>query len=192
MRKKILVISGNPKPNSLSENLAHAYVKAATTTHDVRFVSLAELEFDPNLHMGYTKNQPLEIDLMRVQDHIHWSNHLVIITPIWWGGIPAKLKGLFDRSFLPGFAFKYIKGKTLPQKLLSGKTARIIMTMDTPPWYYVIFQGAPALKQLKITTLHFSGFRKIKSNLFGPVINASDQSHLKWLNKATRLGQKGA
>ena len=49
---------------------------------------------------------------------------MVIFTPIWWGALPAKLKGLIDRTFLPGFAFQYEEGKLMPKQLLKGRTAR--------------------------------------------------------------------
>lgn len=191
MAKKILVISGNPKAQSFCEHLAETYALAAADKHSVKIVKLAELNFDPDLTHGYRQHQPLEADLLAFQADIQWAEHVVIITPIWWGGIPAKFKGLIDRTFLSGFAFQYEKGKSIPAKLLRGKTSRIIMTMDTPPWYYKWFQGSPALKQLDTATLVFSGFKRAKSNMWGPVIGAREAQLQQWRAQAQRLGSLG-
>ena len=33
-------------------------------------------------------------------DSLTWAEHVVLILPMWWGGLPAKTKGLFDRTLL--------------------------------------------------------------------------------------------
>lgn len=191
MAKRILVLSGNPKENSYSNRLAEAYMAAAQRSHEVRIHRIADMEFDPDLDAGYGRDKCLEPDLAAFQESVRWANHLFITTPVWWGALPAKLKGVFDRTFLPGFAFKYQKGKLIPDKLLKGKTARIVMTMDTPPWYYKLFQGAPALKQLKVATLEFCGFDRVRNNMLGPVISSNQQQRVQWLEMVARLGAKG-
>jgi len=191
MAKRILVLSGNPKAVSFSGQLAEAYKDAAQRGHEVRIHRVADMAFDPDLDAGYARDKHLEPDLAAFQDSVRWADHLLITTPVWWGALPAKLKGVFDRTFLPGFAFKYQKGKLIPDKLLTGKTARIVMTMDTPPWYYSLFQGAPALKQLKIATLEFCGFARVRSNMLGPVISSDAARRAQWLEKVGRLGDEG-
>lgn len=191
MSKRILVLSGNPKPDSFSDALANRYVESARQHHAVRIHKISSMDFDPNLNVGYASDQCLEPDLLAFQHSVQWADHLLITTPIWWGAVPAKLKGLFDRTFLPGFAFKYMKGKTIPAKLLTGKTARIVMTMDTPTWYYRHFQGAPALRQLKTATLEFCGFNDVRNNMFGPLISANENKRTQWLESVDRLGAAG-
>jgi len=191
MTKRILVLSGSPKSSSFSEQLAESYATAASEHHEVRVLKISEMQFNPDLSAGYHQSQALEEDLIVFQTAIEWAEHLVITTPIWWGTLPAKFKGVFDRAFLPGFAFSYEKGKTIPKKLLKGKTARILMTMDTPTWYYRYVQGAPALKQLKITTLGFCGFKGIRSHMLGPMISANDSQKDQWIQMAHRLGLGG-
>lgn len=191
MQKKILVICGNPKAQSFCGQLADLYAQAAADTHSVKTTKLTELNFDSDLVAGYGEPQLLEADLQAFQADIQWADHVVIITPIWWGGIPAKFKGLIDRTFLPGFAFQYEKGKSIPAKLLLGKTSRIIMTMDTPPWYYKWFQGSPILKQLDTCTLVFSGFKRAKTHMLGPVMNAKEPQLQQWREQVKRLGSLG-
>ena len=137
MSKRVLVILGHPGTHSFCSALADSYIAAAKdASHDVRVMRLGDLRFDPVLREGYQQVQALEPDLLQAQANIHWAEHLVLVYPIWWGGIPALLKGFFDRILLPGFAFQYREGKAFPAKLLKGRSAHLLVTMDTPPWYY--------------------------------------------------------
>lgn len=111
----------------------------------MRQLKLGEMQFDPILRDGYNHSQTLEPDLLEAQRQIHWAEHLVFVYPVWWGGIPALLKGFFDRVFLPGFAFKYRNRSQLWDKLLKGRTADLLVTLDTPPWYFRWIYGAPAI-----------------------------------------------
>lgn len=188
MSKRVLVLAANPKQHSFANDLAKAYTDSASDHHEVRLLTLSDMQFSLDLSGGYAEEHAMEPALTEFQASVEWCDHLVIVTPIWWGSLPAKLKGLFDRAFLPGFAFQYEKDKLVPKKLLTGKTARIIMTMDTPPWYYWLIQGAPATKQLKITTLKFVGFHSVKTKMIGPIISSSKASRAKWVRDVSKLG----
>lgn len=188
MSKRILVLAANPKTDSFISYLAEAYASSAEEKHEVQLLKISDMEFNLDLSGGYTDKHSMEDSLKSFQVSLEWCDHLVIFTPIWWGSLPAKLKGLIDRTFLPGFAFQYEKGKLIPKKLLQGKTARIVMTMDTPPWYYVLIQGAPAIKQLKVATLKFVGFNSVKSKMIGPIISSTKESRAKWIDDVSKLG----
>ena len=187
MSKRVLVLAANPKGNSFISHLAEAYASAAEEKNEVQLLKISDMEFSLDLSSGYAEEHHMEDSLKSFQASLEWCEHLVVFTPIWWGSLPAKLKGLIDRTFLPGFAFQYQKGKLIPKKLLEGKTARIVMTMDTPPWYYFLIQGAPAVKQLKTTTLKFVGFNSVKSKMIGPVINSTKEARVKWVNDVSKL-----
>jgi len=190
MSKKILVINGNPKESSFCHELAEQYVVSGQRNHEVKVVSVSELKFDLDLHSGYDKVQSLEPDLAEFQSLVKWAEHVVFILPVWWGGMPAKLKGLIDRTFLSGFAFKYQDGKTIPDKLLRGRSADIILTMDTPPLYYRWVQGNPIYKQLKRTVLEFCGITVRPAMYIGPVISSSKQQRTKWGEQVFELAAK--
>lgn len=191
--KRILIINGNSKDHSLCHSLAEAYEKGARETrNEVHLVHLSKLSFDAIFRSGYQNEQPLEPDLEHLQNEIRWAEHLVFVYPTWWGTVPALLKGALDRIFLPGFAFKYRKGNPLPEKLLKGKTARLIVTMDAPPWYYKLVYGAPGTKMMKRTVLEFCGIKPVKVTEFGPVLNSKEQQRARWLAKAETLGAQAA
>lgn len=64
------------------------------------------MNFNPNLEFGYRKRMELEPDLIDSQERIIWSEHIVIVYPVWWGSFPAIMKGFFDRTLLAPFSYK--------------------------------------------------------------------------------------
>ena len=104
--------------------------------------------------------------------------------------MPAVMKGFFDRVFLPGFAFKYRDNSPLWDKLLKGRTAHLIVTMDTPIWYYRWIYHRPGHNQMKRTILGFCGVDVVKISEFAPVISSSQQQRENWIAKVKNLGLK--
>ena len=193
MPDRILVILGHPAAASFCAALADTYTHSAKSAgHEVRVLRLGELDFDPILHNGYAQIQALEPDLLSAQADILWATHLTFVFPIWWGGIPALLKGFIDRIFLPGFAFKYRAGKAFPDKLLQGRTAHLLVALDTPPWYYRWFYRMPGIHQMRKTTLAFCGIKPTQTLLFGPVLGSTPTQREKWLQQAGALVGKGS
>lgn len=188
--KKVLVINANPKQESLCQSLAEHYASIAGEKHDIKQLNIADMSFDMDLQQGYDKVMPLEEDLKGFQQLVTWAEHIVIVSPVWWGTVPAKFKGIIDRTFLPGFAFKYNEGKSVPEKLLSGRTSELIFTLDTPPFWYKLVQGNPIYKQLKRTILSFSGIKNQSSTYFGPVLNASEDRRKTWFDSVSKQAAK--
>lgn len=187
--KRLLVINGNPKEQSLCKALSESYVAGVKKSgFHVDLINLGDSSFDPILKSGYESNQNLEDSLEEIKVKIQNSEHVVFVFPVWWGSVPAVLKGALDRIFLPGFAFKYKKGDLLPKRLLKGRTARIIVTMDTPVWYYKLIYGSPATKMMKKTVLEFCGFSPVKVTEFGAVLKSGDDKRKKWIAKVNRYG----
>lgn len=188
--KKVLIIQGNPVSTSYNGALAEAYRKGAVAAGaEVRMITLNELNFNMNLEGGYRDKLPLEPDLRQAQEAIKWAEHLVWVFPIWWGGPPALMKGFIDRIFMPGYAFKYQKGKPLPDQLLKGRTARLITTMDGPSWYFKWFQGEPAHKMMKYSTFRLTGIKPVRTTTVGQVGKQTEAQRKKWLAKIEQLGR---
>lgn len=191
MAKKIVIINGHPNKASLNYGLAAAYKKGALANNsEVEEITISELQFNPNLEFGYQKRTELEPDLLAAWEKIKWADHLVWIHPVWWGGLPALMKGFIDRLFLPGLAFQYRENSIFWDKLLKGKTAHIITTLDQPSWYYRLVYSRPSINQLKKSTLHFCGIKKVKVSYFGIVKNSKDEVRQKWIAKAELMGKQ--
>lgn len=190
MKKRILVIDANPKQASFCDALAKSYSQSCNSECEVHTLSLSAITFDPNLTNGYEKEQRLEADLVDFQTQLQRAEHIVLFIPVWWGGLPAKFKGLIDRTFLPGFAFQYQPNKTIPDKLLKGRTAEVIFTLDTPAWYYRFIQGSPVKKQLKHTILGFCGINVRSTDYIGPIVTSSPEQRKKWLKQIAKKAMK--
>lgn len=188
MTQRILILLGHPSSDSFCAALARHYQDSARQAgHEVRTLHLGDLDFDPILRQGYRQPHPLEPDLLEAQQAITWASRLVLVFPIWWGGIPALLKGFLDRVLLPGFAFRYKNGSPFPEKLLAGRHAHLLVTMDTPPWYYRWVYAMPGLHQMRRTTLAFCGIRPEKTLTFGPLLSSTPRQRQAWLEQARTL-----
>ena len=190
--KKILIIDAHPNNESYCSSLSTLYEEQATNSgHEVKKLAFREMKFDLNLHEGYKNLPPLESDLILAQDMISWCNHLVIVYPNWWSSMPALLKGFFDRCFLPGFAFQYQKDNPLWEKLLSEKSARIIVTSDSPHWYNKIIHLNSPIRIVKNRILKFNGFNPVRVTPLGGVRSSTEKKRTKWNKKIKSLGEKG-
>jgi putative NADPH-quinone reductase len=109
------------------------------------------------------------------------AEHLVLIFPIWWGSMPALMKGFFERIFLPGFAFEYQEKSPFPRKLLTGKTSESIVTMDTPAWYYKWILGNAGVKLLKNSILGFCGVKNKRTTYLAVIKTSDERQRQKWL-----------
>ena len=189
---RITVIHANPDPESFGRALSEAYADAARTArHEVRDIVLSELSFDPILHHGYREIQPLEPDLIRAQEDIKWAQHLVFQYPTWWGSTPALLKGFLDRVFLPGWAFKFRDNGRLWDKLLAGRSARLIVTMDTPGVYDRLVYRAASRRAMSHAVLRFCGVKPVRVTTFASVKYATPEKRGAWIDQTRSLGAAG-
>lgn len=188
--KKITIINGHPDRESFNHALSEAYRKGAMESGvQISRINLMDLRFNPDLQFGYRKRMDLEPDLTRAIEKIRSADHLVWIHPVWWGGFPARMKGFIDRVFLPGIAYESIPGSIRWKKLLSGRSARIITTLDQPGWYYRLVYGRPSVNQLRRSILHFCGIRPVRVSYFGIVKTSRPRQREKWLKRAYHLGK---
>ncbi len=192
MKKKFLIFDGHPDENSFCAAIAGAYAKGVQGDEvELQILALRNLKFDLNLRHGYRKIQELEPDLVEAQKKIKWCEHLVVIYPIWWGSMPALMKGFFDRCLLPGFGFKYHEGDPFWDRLLAGRSARVIVTSDAPALYNLImYFNAPVIIMKKMI-LGFCGFKPVRTTVIGGVKNLSEKKRVKILKQISSLGRQG-
>ncbi|GAA0772614.1 flavodoxin family protein [Roseibium denhamense] len=189
---KILVLNGHPAKKSFCGALAQGYTDSARTHgHEVRVQQVSALRFDSDFGVSSFRDaKPWEPDLEAFWQNLEWCDHLVLTHPLWWGGMPAKLKGLIDRVFLPGLAFQYVKGKPLPEKLLKGRTSEVLVSSDTPGWFFRWVYGAGIKKQTKMQILDFCGLKMKRYSWFSTIRGSSEAEREKMLERARKLGAK--
>jgi NAD(P)H dehydrogenase (quinone) len=196
-KKKIVLLLGHPDSvhDTLSKNLALMYETSAKAAgHEVTRFNLYDLQFDPVLREGYRTIQALEPDLIRLQQAITACDHFVLIYPTWWSSMPGQLKGLFDRMWLPAFAYNMRKTKQgTPalgwRKKLKGKTARVITLSGTHPFFVQILFG-DYTNEIRRAILWFAGF-KVRSTKIGPSEIAPEWLKNSWRRKISHLGKMG-
>ncbi|RLD40525.1 MAG: flavodoxin family protein [Bacteroidetes bacterium] len=187
----VLIINGHPGKDTFNHALANAFKKGAQKTS----VSLKTLEVnDMKLRLdmtGFNKEKAIPENILKAQGMIAWADHLVWIYPTWWSTMPAMLKAFFEQVFISGFAFEYKQSTQVVKwdKFLKGKSAQIISTMDSPPWYYKLFVGDPGFKTVK-DIMNFCGIKPVKRTYFGSVKVSTEKQRQKWLDKAEQLGRK--
>ncbi|MCF7910520.1 NAD(P)H-dependent oxidoreductase [Candidatus Pacearchaeota archaeon] len=192
--KKILVIIGHPSKKSLNKAIADKYVfgvRKSGGNINIKRINLYDLKFDLVLHEGYNKIQELEPDLEDSWEKIKWAEHIVFIFPIWWGTMPALMKGFIDRVFLPGYAFTDVGESGFPKKrLLKGKTSSLIITGGGPRWLYFLFGNFFTLP-FTLAILRFVGLKPKNTKCFGGIQkNISKKRIEKILEKAEKYGSK--
>lgn len=189
--KNILVLCAHPDKESYSGMMADHYQAAAEDVgHIVQRVNIGELNFDPILHKGYKEIQPLEPDLVALQEKFLWANHIVIVYPNWWCTMPAILKGLFDRFWLPGFAFNFNKQTKQIEKHLKGRTGRVIILSGTHSPFKTWWQFGDFTNEIQYGILEFAGIRTGVS-AFGPCEKVDDKIRGKWLKEVEDMARKG-
>lgn len=188
--KKILVILGHSDTETYTGAMADAYESGAKEAgHEVERVNIGEMQFDPILHKGYKEIQALEPDLLALQDKIRAADHIVIVYPNWWNTMPAILKGLFDRMWLPGFAFSFNKETKKVERLLKGKTARVIILAGTHSPFATWWKFGDYTNEIQHGILEFSGI-KTKVSAFGPCNKVTQTCRDDWRDTIAKLAKK--
>lgn len=194
VRKRIAIIQGHPDPDPerFGRALSNAYLQGAQDGgHEARVIDIAGLDF-PILHSQQDwLTGKLPESLRDPQAALGWANHIVIFYPMWLGTMPALMKAFLEQVLRPGFAFTYGGSGGLPKKLLTGKSARIVITMGMPEIVYRWYFRAHSLKSLQRNILGFCGVSPIRSTLIGTILNGGRVRHELCLQKMRLLGQRG-
>jgi putative NADPH-quinone reductase len=193
--RNILILDGHPDPANgrFVHALAAAYQAGAEEAqHAVQVIRLADLEF-PLLRsqLDYEKGDPTET-VRRCQAQLDWAQHVVILYPLWLGSMPALLKALLEQMLRPGFAYSAARLGRWPVGFHSGKSARIVVTMGMPGFWYRWWFRAHSLRSLQRNILKFIGFRRVRATIIGTVATLDSSQRGKWLSTLHGLGRAAA
>ena len=189
MVERVTLIVGHPDPDRsrFGHALAAAYAAGARAARrHVRIITIADLDF-PLLRSqhDWLEGSPPPV-IASAQEDIEWADHIAIFYPLWLGDLPALLKGFLEQLLRPGFALRYRDGG-LPEKLLAGRSADVIVTMGMPSFVYCAWFGAHSLRSLKRNILAFVGITPVHTTLIGRV-EASSKARERWLSRMHELG----
>jgi putative NADPH-quinone reductase len=192
--RHIVIIQGHPDPKGghFAQALAAAYSEGARRAgHEVRTIDVAHLEF-PLLRSKeeFEHGSPTE-SIAIAQEALRWADHLVIIYPLWLGSMPALLKGFLEQTFRPGFAFTAAESLSPWTRRLKGKSARVVVTMGMPAFFYRWYFRAHSLKSLERNILSFCGIGPIRETLIGMIEAPKGKARERWLAKMRAFGEQG-
>jgi NAD(P)H dehydrogenase (quinone) len=149
---RVLVIYCHPVAESFAA-AGHARVLHALADggHEVMDVDLYAEGFDPVMsrqeRLDY-QDTARNIRLVRKHDEqLAAAEAIVLVYPTWWHGMPAMLKGYFDRVWLPGVAFDVTPDGRVPTERLQRIRGIVVVTTYGGSWWLErIALGDPARK----------------------------------------------
>lgn len=191
MSRRILIIDGHPDPDRAHfvHALADAYVDGAAGEHEVRRLNVAEVDFPMVRSQREWSEGTPPAGIVEAQEALRWAEHILLLYPLWLGDVPGLLKGFLEQVMRPGFAFAY-REKGLPEKRLAGRSARIVVTMGMPAFFYRLVYRAHSLKSLERNILNFVGIKSVEKTVIGQVEADADERR-RWLDEMRRLGSQG-
>lgn len=182
---KTLVIIASHNKNSFNNAIKDVVLETLKAKGaEVVVRDLYELNFNPvlsNSDFEGLQSGNLPADIKTEQEYIAWAEKIIVINPVWWTGMPAILKGYFDRTFLYGFAYKF--DSTGLVKLLAGKEALIFNTTGQPKELYE--QGFYAAINMTSDTgiYDFTGIKVRKHVYFSSIMSVSDDARKEYLQQ---------
>ena len=194
MSKKILLIQGHPDASRqhLGHALADSYALGAQGAgHLIRRITLAKLDIPPLRSQHDWEEGELPASLKPAQDNIGWAEHIVFFFPLWLGDMPALVKGFLEQVARLGFAIiREQSGKPWGKKGLTGRSARVVVTMGMPALVYRWYFRAHSIKSLERNILGFIGIAPVHETLIGLTADMKPQEAAKWFKKLERLGER--
>lgn len=187
-----LIIYANPTHDSFTYQTMQAYTKRL----DPATVDIIDLYEDQQEFLQYSSKEVLrEWELENAMDQekrrsyqqrISDADELVFIFPIRWGSMPAILKNFIDVNFTAWFAFKFT-GWPLPEKLLTGKTAKIFTHCDAPAFFYKrsIFSWMNIKKYMKQCILGYCWIKVTDFKLLWRLRNRDETYRTRYLENIT-------
>ncbi len=193
--QRIVLIQGHPDALAphLCHALAQAYAEGALAAgHAVRQIDVAAIDFALLRSQHEWELGMLPATLKPAQADIGWAQHIVLFFPLWLGDMPALLKGFLEQVARPGFAFTTEDGDLFGRKGLTGRSARVVVTMGMPALVYRWYFRAHSVKSLERNILGFVGIAPVHETLVGHVDRLGDAGVAKWQARMRVLGAKAA
>jgi putative NADPH-quinone reductase len=135
---RVLLVHAHPRADSLSAALAQAASDTLRAAgHEVELRDLHAEGFDPVMgaeERGRYHDVPA--NQLGIESHVESlrrAEALLLVYPTWWYGMPAMLKGWFDRVWSPGIAFHLGDGAIEPA-LTNIRRIGVVTTYGSPGW----------------------------------------------------------
>lgn len=148
---RVLILYAHPEPTSFCGALRDVAVETIRTAgHEVTVSDLYAEHFNPvagrhdflgaadatrfhyqseQMHAAQTRT--FAADIAREQQRFAEADLVITLFPLWWSGVPAIIKGWFDRVLAFGFA--YVDGTRFDTGLFKDKSGLVCVTTGGTP-----------------------------------------------------------
>lgn len=192
MARRIVIIQGHPDGDAhrLCRALADAYATGAEQAgHGVSRIDIATLDFPLLRNQVEFETGDVPDSLLPAVAALRGADHVVLVFPLWLGTVPALTKAFLEQVFRPHIAFEY-QDKAPPKLLLTGRSARLVVTMGMPALVYRWWFMAHGIRGVERNILGFVGIKPVRRTLLGLVTEASPAKRQGWLRHMRELGAK--
>ncbi|WP_136619578.1 MULTISPECIES: NAD(P)H-dependent oxidoreductase [Mesorhizobium] len=194
---KINVVYAHPLADSYQAALHKRVVQTLKARGDeVVDFDLHQMKFDPVMHAeerhGHFDPAQAPSDLQIYIDALRWAEACVFCFPTWWSGMPAILKGYFDRVWRPGVAYELpADGGMIKPALLNIRRMGVVTTCGSPWWYTELYMQNPGRKVLLrgLKTMCGRNVKHLYLTRYS-VENISDNQREMFARKVERLFEK--
>ena len=176
----VLIVFAHPKAECFNRAVLDRVASTLTKEgHEVRVADLYAEGFQPALtpdDFAQYEDTDMRADVRAEQDRVDWCDALVFVFPLWWGSLPAILKGWIDRVVTYGWAWDDLSdpttGKLRGRKVLVLSTAGASDSEMKKLGYDTAVQ-----RQLGTGTLELCGITEIKVRMF-PDLHEGTPKHV--------------
>jgi NAD(P)H dehydrogenase (quinone) len=193
----VLAVCCHPNPESYTHAVFAAVCEGLRAHATVQTLDLHAEGFDPVLVVD-AEHRRRDLDKVeatrRYREQLRWADAIVLVYPMWWGGMPAMLKGYIDRTFVSGVAYTYEgrpPGATFPEGLMRGKEAHFFYTLDAPWWVGMV---DPVWFGSVLAIFWYCGFRRVRRHYLARLKRKTDAERAAWLGevrvRAARLASR--
>lgn len=149
---RTLVVYCHPVPESFCASVRDAALETLRGRGwDVRLIDLYAEKFDPVMgadeRRTYNDRAPSDPALEHHIESLRWAEAIICIYPTWWYGMPAMMKGWFDRVWALDIVFKLDRRRQVRPLLRHVKRIGVITTCGAPLWWSVVI-GQPGRKTI--------------------------------------------
>lgn len=186
--KQVLIINGDPEKTAATSHLIMAYRKGAEEAGaHIKEIAIIDLIFNPNKQFN-NRITELEPDLKRALDMVMWASHVVLFCPVYLSSIPTRIKGFFDRLFMPDQVF--LSTHQNLSNNFSGKSIRIVSILDQETFEYWKQDKKVTYLSIKRNIFENCRFYPVHTNTIGQLYSLDNEYSKKWLRKLEAFGTK--
>ncbi len=193
---KPLIIYAHPYNGSFCHAVKEKIIETLKEKGEkYNIIDLYEDKFDPVMSGDdlrlYSKGETTDPNVDKYLNLLSETSIIYLIFPVWWGVMPAILKGFFDKVFLPQRAYIPKKSGLMKAMFPDIKKAVIFNTLGGPKAYHNLILKFPVKRVVGSTTLKIIGVKKVDIVQFDSMKKSSDKLREKWLNQTAEIVRKG-